>query len=293
MKTYRNFIHGSIAISISTVLCFLSCSPIPTPMRHNDDFFTPYEDFTENLGRSKYYSLLTRKLIEARMEFLDNIYELVQQQTKEIQHLQQLLSQRSTAIHEAVFLNEQEVPQRESRRQWQSKLEKILTELRHNITQLKNLQQRAREYPHHVQAAQHAVVRVDAKPIDEVQRSHQSVTYEKALRYYTEKKYERALGAFNVLLSSTIAESLKDNCHFWSGVCYFQLGKVSKAIQSFLTVIQLPSSDKRDAALFMLGQCYEHVGNRVLAESAYQMLLQQHPYTTLRYIAKQKLLTLR
>ncbi len=91
------------------------------------------------------------------------------------------------------------------------------------------------------------------------------------------------------MLSKECDVDLIDNCYFWSGVCYFQKGLLGKAIASFVKVLEIPFSEKHEAALFMIGQCYERAGNYKGAQETFNMVLKQYPETCLKSVIKQKI----
>lgn len=295
MKRVHTIVRWICFCSTVSLITLMSCSPqVSQTNEKGDDFFSPYSDFSLSQSRARYYSLLARKVMEERMEFLDELATLLQEQSSALQNLEKaFLTGTGDDGQHAPYSVVSSAASKETRRQWQSKRERVFTLLQQNTKRIREFQRRINSMPHQIQSVLAPIVRVDARPIEAAPSQSYTVTYEQALQYYNAKKYEQALNAFQQLIRIGVSESLVDNCHFWSGVCYFQRGKVSKAISSFLTVIQLPSSDKHDAALFMLGQCYERLGNVKLAESTYTTLLQQHPETSLKYVAKQKLMALR
>ena len=115
--------------------------------------------------------------------------------------------------------------------------------------------------------------------------------YAAAVAAYRRAQYREAEILFATTLQSSVASSLADNCRFWIGVCRFQRRDLVGARAALDPVSRDMSSDKRTAAILMLGQVYEGLGRFDLARTAYQEIVRDHPQSSLRTVAEQKLAT--
>ena len=129
----------------------------------------------------------------------------------------------------------------------------------------------------------------DASPI----RLDTSLSYGKAIRIYERRQYKKAIQAFKILLNKGIDLKLQDNCHFWMGVCYFDLKKVDRAIGEFKAAINIVGSDKIEASYFMIGQCYEQKAAKDFAKKTFAKMLRLYPKGSLKKIAEIKIALLK
>ena len=104
-----------------------------------------------------------------------------------------------------------------------------------------------------------------------------TATYEGAQKAFAEKKYEDAITMFKALLDGGIAEDMADNCHYWIGESYFGLKDFKEAINSFETVFQYKSSEKKGDAYFMIGRSYEMLGDKDKAKEAFEKVVKDYP----------------
>lgn len=120
-----------------------------------------------------------------------------------------------------------------------------------------------------------------------------SLAYGKAIFLYQQQKYKRAINSFTSLLNSGIEPELQDNCRFWRGVCYFHLRMINKAMKEFTIVMNISGSDKIEGAYFMIGQCYEQLGNMKSAKRVFEKMLRKYPGGSLKQMAEIKLALLK
>ncbi len=115
------------------------------------------------------------------------------------------------------------------------------------------------------------------------------VGYEGALNLFMQRQYSRAIDSFRQLQDMGIQEVLADNCEYWIGESYFAKKKYQQAIKSFENVISWPQSNKQADAYFMLGRCYEQLGDMKKARWAYEQLVQRYPNSDRYQLANSKL----
>lgn len=117
-------------------------------------------------------------------------------------------------------------------------------------------------------------------------------TYEEAIRLYESNKYKKAKQAFQALRDGGEKAGLADHCCFWIGVCDFQLNRVKDALLEFQNVFQYEGSEKIAGTYFMIGQCYERLGQKKQAAEIFRKFLSLYPNSYLKSITQQKLLAL-
>ncbi len=117
--------------------------------------------------------------------------------------------------------------------------------------------------------------------------------YAAAIGAYQQRKYHEAEVMFGKALQAPVEPSLADNCRFWQGVSRFQLRDLVGARLALEPVSRDVASDKRTAAILMLGQVFEGMGRRDLARNAYERIVNEHPLSSLRSVAERKLATVR
>jgi tetratricopeptide (TPR) repeat protein len=79
-----------------------------------------------------------------------------------------------------------------------------------------------------------------------------SVAYKDALGRYYHRRYQEAVDIFKWLLQQYPTDKLASNCLYWSGECYFGMGKYNKAYVSFKQVTTYADSVKRQDAIVMM-----------------------------------------
>lgn len=126
-----------------------------------------------------------------------------------------------------------------------------------------------------------------------VSPSEANSDYANAIQLYKQQRYTKAIQAFQMILKQGVGITLQDNCHFWIGVCYFNLKRTNHAIGEFLKVIDIPASDKKEGAYFMIGQCYEQRGAKNYAAVIFKKMIKEYPQGDLKQVAEIKLALLR
>jgi len=127
-----------------------------------------------------------------------------------------------------------------------------------------------------------------AKPMSQEEQPG-SPTYEDALRAHKSGDYQKAINAFDGLLQRGVKKDLEDNCHFWIGVCHFNLKQFDQAVASFRLVIGWKGSNKKADAYLMLGQTYAQLGDIQEAKRMFDALLREFPRSAFAPTARQKL----
>jgi TolA-binding protein len=117
--------------------------------------------------------------------------------------------------------------------------------------------------------------------------------YGKAIQLYRKQQYIKAIRAFQLLLKQGVDVTLQDNCHFWTGVCHFNLKRTNRAIGEFLKVLDISGSDKKEGAYFMIGQCYEEMGTKNHAKVMFRKMIREYPQGDLKQVAEIKIALLR
>lgn len=102
-------------------------------------------------------------------------------------------------------------------------------------------------------------------------------TYEGAQKAFQDKKYDEAIQMFQTLIDGAIPEEQADNCHYWIGESYFGKKEYKEAAKSFETVFQYKTSEKKADAQYMLGRCYEALGDKAKAKEAYEKVTKDYP----------------
>jgi len=104
-----------------------------------------------------------------------------------------------------------------------------------------------------------------------------TATYEGAHKAFEEKKYDDAIQMFQALLDGGIAEDMADNCHYWIGESNFGKKAFAEAVKHFEMVTQYKVSEKKGDAYFMLGRCYEAMGDKAKAKEMYEKVVKDYP----------------
>ena len=118
-------------------------------------------------------------------------------------------------------------------------------------------------------------------------------TYYYGMSLYKRRNYGKAIEVFKQILNDSIGYELHDDCRFWIGVCYFNLNDIKSAILEFKKVLDIPDADRRESALFMLGQCYEKIGQTQNAKRIFDKLLIEYPEGDFKQVTKTKIALLR
>jgi TolA-binding protein len=131
-----------------------------------------------------------------------------------------------------------------------------------------------------------------AAPASTPRRLDASLSYGKAIELYQTRQYEKAIRALGKLCRRSGDPALGSKCRFWIGVCRFNLGRLDEAMAAFRDVLGR-GSEKAEGARFMMGQCYERMGQKKLALETYEELLRRYPAGKMKQVVEIKLALLR
>ena len=116
-----------------------------------------------------------------------------------------------------------------------------------------------------------------------------TASYEGALKAFGEKKYDDVIQMLQALLDGGAPEDIADNCHYWIGESYVGKRKYSEAVKHFEMVLQYKTSEKKGDSYFMLGRCYEMLGDKAKAKESYEKLVKDYPTSNNVKRAKERL----
>lgn len=120
-----------------------------------------------------------------------------------------------------------------------------------------------------------------------------NAAYETALSQYHQKNFAAAASQFESILTTSKGFELADNCHYWTGECYYALQRYKDAIDHFQAVFDYVHAKKKADALFMIGNCQLALGNKVGAITAFAKVVNNHPTSELVRRAEEKLSRIR
>ncbi len=109
--------------------------------------------------------------------------------------------------------------------------------------------------------------------------------YRATLALAESQNFERAIAGFERLIASNRQHPLADNCQYWIGQCYFDLGRYEEAIAAFLKVFSFTATDKYDDAHLMICKSYLALGERAAARAELNSFLLHHPTSEYRSVA--------
>jgi tol-pal system protein YbgF len=101
--------------------------------------------------------------------------------------------------------------------------------------------------------------------------------YQEGRKLFVSGKYTRAIRHFRQMLADDRTSDLSDNCQYWIGEAYYQLGDYAQAAVEFDKTLTFPSTNKREDALFKIAQCHERLGELELAQQLYKRFLAEYP----------------
>ena len=104
-----------------------------------------------------------------------------------------------------------------------------------------------------------------------------TASYEGALKAFGEKKYDDAIQMLQALLDGGAPEDVADNCHYWMGESYFGKKDYREALKHLEMVLQYKTSEKRGDAYFMMGRCFEMLGDKAKAKESYEKVVKDYP----------------
>jgi len=110
--------------------------------------------------------------------------------------------------------------------------------------------------------------------------------YNEAFQLYKERNYLDAIQRFNELILEDSNHKLSDNCQYWIGECYYDMGNFEQAIVSFEKVFSFTNSNKDDDAQLKLGICYHRLDQSEKAKEEFQRLITYYPDSEFVSIAR-------
>jgi tol-pal system protein YbgF len=114
--------------------------------------------------------------------------------------------------------------------------------------------------------------------------------YDESFINVTRGQYEEAIQGFADYLNYCGSQDLADDSRFWTGECYYFMGKFSEAISEFdLLLKDFPDAEKRPGALYKTARSYEELGRKNEAKRTFQQLIDEFPETLEAEQAKGKL----
>lgn len=103
--------------------------------------------------------------------------------------------------------------------------------------------------------------------------------YKQGYSLYTRGHFTEAIRHFRGMLHDDLTSDLSDNCQYWIGECYSRLKMYDQAIIEFDRVLTFPGTNKREDALYKIGDCHEKLGEATEARDMYLRLLSDYPDT--------------
>lgn len=299
MEPYRRF--AVVVLIIVQSLIVISCAPTIQQQAAPDEYFAPIgkNEAADSLAAEFGKSIVLRHAVRAgRPETVQDLAELIRQQNA---RLDEVINQITLlAVRQDTRMSEAEqAPKKKTvldtminnnDRVTVDLLMEMIKEqnqrLNEVIGQLKSLAlNQNRMLPQRFGSSLSVPMRVthEVKP---------ALSYEQAIHFYESNLYKRAKQAFQALLDDENNANLEDKCCFWIGVCDFQMNRVQQALQEFHKVFQYPESEKIAGTYFMIGQCYERLGQKKDAADTFRKFLSLYPNSYLKAITQQKLLAL-
>ena len=118
----------------------------------------------------------------------------------------------------------------------------------------------------------------------------ESETYDRALGYYRDDRYEEAMAGFKNFLTLYPTSDLADNAHFWIGECYRALTKYEEAILAYQKVINgYPKGNKVPSAMLQQALTFEKINDATTANLVFKKLVKNFPKTKEAEIARKRL----
>ena len=103
--------------------------------------------------------------------------------------------------------------------------------------------------------------------------------YKVGYDYFSKGKFTQSIRHFRAMLEDDRTNDLSDNCQYWIGESYFNMKKYEQAILEFDRVLTFPGTNKREDALYKIGDCLEKLGQLGKAKEIYLRLLADYPDT--------------
>jgi len=127
-------------------------------------------------------------------------------------------------------------------------------------------------------------------PTSQEKKLTESETYDRALGYYRDDRYEEAMAGFKNFLTLYPTSDLADNAHFWIGECYRALTKYEEAILAYQKVINgYPKGNKVPSAMLQQALTFEKINDTTTANLVFKKLVKNFPKTKEAEIARKRL----
>jgi tol-pal system protein YbgF len=115
------------------------------------------------------------------------------------------------------------------------------------------------------------------KVVEEKPTPVSASTYDDALKAFNSRKYAVAAKGFKALIDGGSDAELMGRAKYWLGETYFAQKKYNDALALFQESLSIKKSEKKADAQFMIGQTYEHLGNKAKAKAAYEKVVKNYP----------------
>jgi TolA-binding protein len=136
-----------------------------------------------------------------------------------------------------------------------------------------------------VREARTAPAPTTGRPVPTAASSYEA-QYQAALSLVERQNFHRAISEFERLIAANPQHRLADNCQYWIGQCYYDLGRYDEAIAAFLKVFSFAATDKYDDAHLMICKSYIALGERAAARAELNSFLLHHPTSEYRAVAQ-------
>jgi TolA-binding protein len=269
-----------LLLSIVIMIQF-ACTPIPEESK-GDSYFTP----VDSIRRQNIKQPTTQKLDDEniKLAYDENIKKsMLESLLEEDKHVDELLNKLNLSTNKA-----SSVSPTETNPDGKIPIEMLLRMIRDRNRRLEDIVEQIR----HSTKAQEK--NQQEEPVQQkILSGEMDLSYGEAIKLYRQKEYAKAIQLFQTLLKQGIDVTLQDNCYFWEGVCYFNLKKTNHALNEFFKVLEIPDSDKREGAYFMIGQCYERMGIKSNAKAMFKRVVWEYPESDLKQVAEIKIALLK
>src|SRR3989339_385502 len=92
-----------------------------------------------------------------------------------------------------------------------------------------------------------------------------------------ERKYLNAAVAFKEAFNANPNGAFADNCQFWIGESYFNMGQYARAIANYKKIFAYANTDKADDAQMRIAICYSKLGDNEQAVVEFKNMLNKYP----------------
>ncbi|MDP8257435.1 MAG: tetratricopeptide repeat protein [Candidatus Alcyoniella australis] len=113
--------------------------------------------------------------------------------------------------------------------------------------------------------------------------------FDKARALYDSRDFGLAIFEINSLIRGFPKSDRVPRAQFLLGECYFELKDWSQALIEYDKVLKFGYDSQIQGSLFKIGLCYEYLGNKVRARSAYELLIRRDPNSEQATLAQQRL----